>query len=169
MTLLQFELATPLGPISVLKSDVGICRLVLAGEGSEESLVKWRTRFAPDEACAPGEPDGELERVLAAYFEGDANSPVVPLDLRGSDFQMRVWQELQRIPFGSVVPYKHVAAAIGSPGASQAVGAANGANPVPILVPCHRVVSSKGLGGFSGPMHWKVGLLALEGVCLDFA
>jgi O-6-methylguanine DNA methyltransferase len=168
MVLSRFELNTPLGPVTILQSNKGICRLVL-GAGEVESLLKkWRLRFAPEESCVEGDPDSELSEALQVYFSGEKQTPTVRLDLRGSEFQKKVWQELLRIPFGHVVSYGQVAAGIGAPGASQAVGAANGANPVPILVPCHRVVSSKGLGGFSGPMEWKLGLLRLEGVCLDF-
>ncbi len=169
MVLHRFNLETPLGPVEVLQSGKGVCRLVLGNDNLEERLRTWRSKFAPDENCVEGEPDRGLREAFSAYFAGETTTPTVPLDLRGSDFQKRVWQELLRIPFGTVVPYKSVAEGIGSPGASQAVGAANGANPVPILVPCHRVISSKGLGGFSAPMEWKLGLLHLEGVCLEFS
>ncbi len=169
MVLHRYFLETPLGSVDVLQSDKGICRLLLGSEDAEQHLRKWRTRFAPDEICVEGDPDGLLQHALSAYFAGQKATPTVPLDLRGSEFQMKVWQELRRIPYGTVVPYKQVAQGIGSPGASQAVGAANGANPIPILVPCHRVVSARGLGGFSAPMEWKLGLLRLEGVCLEFA
>lgn len=169
MALHRYTLETPLGPVEVLQSEKGICRVLLGSEDVEQRLRKWRSRYAPDQNCLEGDPDGLLHDALCAYFAGEKATPTVPLDLRGSEFQKKVWQELLRIPFGSVVPYKHVAQGIGSPGASQAVGAANGANPIPILVPCHRVVSTTGLGGFSGPMEWKLGLLRLEGVCLEFA
>ena len=168
MSLTRFEIETPLGQVTGLQSTKGLCRLVLGAKGVEAALEEWRLRFAPDENCAQGDPDARLQSALHGYFSGDKQTPVVPLDLRGSDFQKRVWQELMRVPFGSVVTYKQIAEGIASPRASQAVGGANGANPVPIFVPCHRVVSSKGLGGFSAPMEWKLGLLKLEGVCFDF-
>lgn len=88
-----------------------------------------------------------------------------PLDLHGgTTFQQRVWQELRKIPPGRTRSYAEVAAAVGSPQAARAVGGACGANPIPLLVPCHRVLASGGrLGGFSGGLDWKRRLLALEG------
>ena len=88
------------------------------------------------------------------------------LDLRGTPFQLRVWDELQRIPQGEVRTYGELAASLGQPGAGRAVGGANGRNPIPLIVPCHRVVASDGLGGFTGGLEWKERLLAHEGVLL---
>jgi methylated-DNA-[protein]-cysteine S-methyltransferase len=103
---------------------------------------------------------------LARHLEGRANASAsdVPLDLAGgTDFQRRVWEAARRIPYGSVVSYAELARMAGYEGASRAVGNAMGANPVPIVVPCHRVVhSDRSLGGFSSGLHWKRYLLELE-------
>jgi methylated-DNA-[protein]-cysteine S-methyltransferase len=99
------------------------------------------------------------------YFSGAHTDFTVPLDLRrGTPFQRRVWDELRRIPYGRTVSYRHVAEAIGDSYASRAVGSANKANSIPILIPCHRVVKSDGsLGGYDSGVQIKMRLLELEG------
>jgi len=106
----------------------------------------------------------EAERQLRAYFAGRLRRFDLPLDLRGTDFQLRVWRELESIPYGETRSYSQIAAAINAPQAVRAVGAANGANPIPIVVPCHRVIGSGGkLVGYGGGLPLKKRLLALEG------
>jgi methylated-DNA-[protein]-cysteine S-methyltransferase len=118
---------------------------------------------------SPGEPDPshpflrEAVRQLRAYFAGSLRQFTLPLDLQGTPFQLRVWRELQTIPFGEFRTYAAIAQAIGAPRAVRAVGAANGANPVAIVVPCHRVIGSSGkLVGYGGGLPLKKKLLALE-------
>lgn len=121
----------------------------------------------------PAPPDGEpglsnpllLEAVrqLQAYFAGSLRKFTLPLDLQGTPFQLRVWRELETVPYGQFRTYASIAAAIGSPRAVRAVGAANGANPVPIVIPCHRVIGSSGkLVGYGGGLPLKKRLLDLE-------
>jgi methylated-DNA-[protein]-cysteine S-methyltransferase len=106
---------------------------------------------------------GEAVRQLGEYFAGVRRAFDLPLDLRGTAFQLRVWNALLRIPYGETRTYGQLASALGRPGATRAVGAANGANPVGIIVPCHRVVAAGGgLGGFGGGLGRKRFLLALE-------
>jgi len=106
----------------------------------------------------------ETERQLRAYFAGQLRHFDLPLDLRGTPFQLRVWRELERIPYGETRSYSQIAAAIGAPQAVRAVGAANGSNPIPIVVPCHRVIGASGkLVGYGGGLPLKKRLLALEG------
>jgi methylated-DNA-[protein]-cysteine S-methyltransferase len=101
---------------------------------------------------------------LQAYFAGRLREFRIPLDLCGTDFQMRVWRQLQTIPYGETRSYLQIAAAIGLPKAVRAAGAANGANPVPIIVPCHRVIGASGkLVGYGGGLPLKKRLLELEG------
>lgn len=109
-----------------------------------------------------------LQRQLERYFAGERIQFRVPLDLRaGTPFQRKVWRILRRIPYGQTRSYAWVARRIGCPRATRAVGAACGANPAPILVPCHRVVRSDGsLGGFSAGLKMKRALLRLEGCCI---
>ena len=102
-------------------------------------------------------------RQLSEYFSGERRSFDVALDMRGTEFQLRAWAALQKIPYGETRSYAEQARAIGAPNASRAVGAANGANPVGIIVPCHRVIASNGsLCGFGGGLAFKRMLLDLE-------
>jgi O-6-methylguanine DNA methyltransferase len=106
----------------------------------------------------------EAVRQLSAYFDGSLRAFTIPLDMRGTEFQMRVWRQLETIPYGEICSYSEVAEAIGAPRAVRAVGAANGANPIPIVVPCHRVIGANGrLTGYGGGLPLKKRLLVLEG------
>lgn len=105
----------------------------------------------------------ETARQLEAYFAGRLTDFDLPLEMRGTPFQLRVWQELRRIPYGRTISYAELACRVGSPKGFRAVGAANGKNPIPIVVPCHRVIESNGgLGGFSCGLAYKRRLLDLE-------
>jgi methylated-DNA-[protein]-cysteine S-methyltransferase len=105
----------------------------------------------------------EAERQLEAYFAGRLKTFTVPLDLRGTPFQKRVWRALLTIPFGETRSYAQIAKQIGVPTAYRAVGAANGRNPLSIIAPCHRVIGSNGnLTGFAGGLPTKRKLLAME-------
>ncbi|MGD0497860.1 MAG: methylated-DNA--[protein]-cysteine S-methyltransferase [Bryobacteraceae bacterium] len=105
----------------------------------------------------------EAARQLRAYFDGHLRQFDLPLDPAGTDFQKRVWNALLGIPYGETRSYAEIAEAIGSPQAVRAVGAANGANPIPIVVPCHRVIGSGGkLTGYGGGLALKKRLLELE-------
>src|ERR1700722_16755032 len=100
---------------------------------------------------------------LRAYFAGELRNFDLALDMQGTGFQKRVWQEVRKIPYGRTCSYKFVAAAIGAPTAVRAVGAANGRNPIPIVVPCHRVIGAGGsLVGYGGGLPLKRFLLDLE-------
>jgi len=107
------------------------------------------------------------EEQMRAYFAGRLRQFDLPLDPQGTEFQLRVWRELETIPFGEIRSYSQVAVAIGKPKAVRAVGAANGANPLPIVIPCHRVIGSSGkLVGYGGGLQLKQRLLELEGCSL---
>ena len=106
-----------------------------------------------------------LVRQLASYFGGKLRTFTVPLAPEGTHFQMRVWEELRHIPYGRTTSYHELAERIGEPRATRAVGQANGANPIAILVPCHRVIGADGsLTGYGGGMERKEFLLRLEGI-----
>jgi len=105
----------------------------------------------------------EADRQLREYFSGQRKEFALPLLLRGTDFQKKVWQALCRIPFGQTVSYQEIAEWVGSPKACRAVGQANHCNPISIVVPCHRVIGKSGdLTGYGGGMAMKEYLLALE-------
>lgn len=105
----------------------------------------------------------KAERQLGEYFAGKRNEFDISLDMRGTPFQKNVWEALLAIPFGETRSYRQIAKQLGNPNATRAVGAANGRNPLPIIVPCHRVIGSTGsLTGFGGGLETKAHLLDLE-------
>jgi len=124
-------------------------------------LARWhRQSFKVQDA---GSQNDEIIAELDAYFAGSLKKFSVPLDLRGTEFQRRVWELLLHIPYGETRSYGQIARAIGRPEASRAVGQAVGTNPVAIIVPCHRVIgASGGLVGYGGGLHRKQALLELE-------
>jgi len=108
-------------------------------------------------------PFAEARNQLAAYFAGELTEFDLPLNLIGTEFQKTVWQELQNIPYGVTISYRELAERVGNPNSSRAVGAANGRNPISIIVPCHRVIGANGkLTGYGGGMERKEWLLAHE-------
>jgi methylated-DNA-[protein]-cysteine S-methyltransferase len=141
--------------------------LLLAGSDAGLNLVSFSTgRHAKEVDPQWREDPGAFEEVvgqLKAYFAGQRTSFELPLDLVGTDFQKKVWMALREIPYGETISYKELAGAIGRPTAVRAVGAANGANPIPIIIPCHRVIGNDGsLTGFGGGLPLKKKLLELE-------
>ena len=138
-------------------------RLVSSDSGLRAiDFEPWRALEAARRDAAPVAK--EAIRQLNAYFAGDLRRFELPLDLHGTAFQLRVWNALLQIPYGETRSYLQIARAIGSPAAVRAVGAANGANPIPIVVPCHRVIGSSGkLVGYGGGLPLKKRLLELEG------
>jgi methylated-DNA-[protein]-cysteine S-methyltransferase len=141
--------------------------LLLAGDGERLQLIGFPEGKARTRHGADWQPDEksfvEVKRQLQAYFDGDLQKFDVPLDPQGTEFQRAVWNALLTIPYGDTCSYGAIAQAIGRPKASRAVGAANGQNPIPIIIPCHRVIGSTGkLTGFGGGLPAKVTLLGLE-------
>jgi methylated-DNA-[protein]-cysteine S-methyltransferase len=98
------------------------------------------------------------------YFAGERTAFDLPMELDGTPFQRDVWAELSRIPYGTTISYGELARRVGRPKGPRAVGQANGKNPIPIIVPCHRVLAGNGIGGYGGGLPLKRALLALEGV-----
>jgi methylated-DNA-[protein]-cysteine S-methyltransferase len=101
---------------------------------------------------------------LEEYFAGERTGFTVPMELDGTPFQKDVWAELTRIPYGETISYGELARRVGRPKGPRAVGQANGKNPIPIIVPCHRVLAGNGIGGYGGGLPMKRALLAVEGV-----
>ena len=146
---------SPLGPVTVLTDEAG--RLV-------------RVRLPGSEAPLGGLPappglHDEVHAQLSAYFTGELRRFDLPLRLEGTPFQTAVWEALRTIPWGETRTYGEVAALLGRPRSARAVGAACGRNPLPLLVPCHRVIGSHGgLHGFTGGLDLKRALLRIEGI-----
>ncbi len=141
--------------------------LLLVGDSNALRLVSFESskHAAPPQADwkRDGAPFAEVVRQLQAYFRGELREFDVPLALEGTEFQLRVWNALRGIPYGETISYLQLAERIGNPKAVRAVGLANGSNPIPIIVPCHRVIGSDGsLTGFGGGLSTKKKLLELE-------
>ena len=161
---------TRLGPIWAAWSSRGICRLSFRTRSGARFAADLRRSF-PRAGIRAGSradaPEG-LARELSGYAAGRSRSFHVPIDLAAlTHFQRLVLEATARVPYGEVVSYGSIAAAIGKPGSSRAVGNALGGNPVPILIPCHRIIASGGrIGGFTGGLRAKRRLLAVEGITL---
>ena len=157
------------GMCTIIATEKGVCWMGTPGT-SRESGVAWLERrmlIAQMVETETIEPLRQAMEQLRRYFAGEHVQFSCPLDLRGTAFQVAVWEELYRIPYGQTRTYAQIAAQIGRPQAVRAVGAANGANPVAVIVPCHRVIGSNGtLTGYGGGLPMKHWLLALEGVAL---
>lgn len=155
---------TTAGRFGAVLSDRGLCRLTLPTE--PVSLCEaWADRWVPGaRRISDARQLADLAAQLRAYLAGERRAFDLPLDPRGTPFQLAVWQALQGIPYGETRSYADLAAALGRPRAVRAVGRANATNPVPILVPCHRVIGKGGgLTGYAGGLEVKQRLLALEG------
>ncbi|AIQ10817.1 methylated-DNA--[protein]-cysteine S-methyltransferase [Paenibacillus durus] len=146
----------------------GLCRLSFQHD-TEQTAKAWLDRYAPGSGVAddmrPFEEWGVIRR-LEDYFAGRRpDFRELPLDLRGTAFQRQVWTALADIPYGAVITYAELAERIGRPKAMRAVGAANGRNPLPVFLPCHRVIGANGtLTGYAGGLRLKQELLELEGI-----
>lgn len=143
---------TPHGDLTVLVDGAGaVTRILFPHEAAPADAV-W-------DAARCAEPVAQLE----AFFRGERADFDLPLAPRGTPFQRQVWEELARIPYGVSISYRELAARVGRPGAVRAVGRANATNPIPIVVPCHRVIGSNGsLTGYAGGVALKEALLRLE-------
>ena len=155
---------SPLGPLTVVVTPRGLVRLSYAGEGIAAQLEVIADRISPRILQAPERTD-PVRRQLDEYFAGARRTFDVPIDWRlVSGFAGGVLRATARIPFGSVSSYREVAVEAGSPNAYRAAGNALGSNPIPIVVPCHRVLhAGGGLGGYTGGLDRKRFLLRLEG------
>lgn len=165
----QSTLETPLGTMVAIASDQALFLLEFADRmGLDEKIERLEAHL--EEKIQPGSSKLQhlLARELDQYFAGKLKQFTVPLQPLGTPFQERVWDALKTISYGQTISYAELAAKIGKPNAHRAVGNANGANPLCILIPCHRVVYSTGAcGGYSGGIDRKPKLLALERTTLE--
>lgn len=148
-------ISSPYGPLTLVAEDGVLCGLYMTDQRHRPAEETFGDR---DDS-----PFGEAEEQLTAYFDGELKEFTLELRLNGTPFQRTVWDQLRRIPYGETRSYGQLAAALGSPAASRAVGLANGKNPVGIIVPCHRVVGADGsLTGYGGGLPRKQRLLDFE-------
>jgi methylated-DNA-[protein]-cysteine S-methyltransferase len=141
---------SPLGPLTLASSPWGLMSVRFGLHVPSDGVI--------DDAA-----NHEAIEQLREYFDGKRTQFNLPLDVSGTPFQMAVWHELQKVPYGSTCSYIDIARLLGKPGAARAVGMANHENPVAIVIPCHRVVGSNGsLTGYAGGLHLKQQLLGIE-------
>lgn len=156
------EIDSPVGPLLVAADEAGL-RLIhfQAGRRRRKPDPSWEHDPAPFRALA---------KQLGEYFRRERRTFDLPLAPRGTPFQLATWRALSKIPYGQTISYAELAQRVGRPAAARAVGAANGANPLPIVVPCHRVIGKDGsLTGFGGGLDQKRALLELEGALIQTA
>ncbi len=151
MSVFYYIIQTPLGPLTAIEEKQSLVNLFFRKVSDLNAIKKKTPLFA------------KLEKELNDYFAGKLRVFSIPMTLKGTDFQKRVWQALQTIPYGEVITYQDLAIRIGQPKACRAVGMANHRNNLPILIPCHRVIGKKGhLVGYSDGVEKKAFLLKLE-------
>jgi len=158
------RLDSPVGPIWIAAAGARICAVGLGAGQPDAFFTSLARNFLTQKPCEDPEALSPALTQLREYFSRIRREFDLPLDARGTAFQKAVWAEVARVPYGETTTYGAIAGRIGRPGAARAVGAAVGANPVPMLIPCHRVIGADGsLTGYGGGLEAKATLLRLEG------
>jgi AraC family transcriptional regulator of adaptative response/methylated-DNA-[protein]-cysteine methyltransferase len=168
-TIVYRDFESPLGKMIGGADEKGLCFLEWHDRGGVER-IKARVAKRYGDSLEPGSNRhlDRLEKELAAYFAGRLREFSVPIDVTGSPFEQQVWAKLQEIPYGETRSYGRLAMELGKRGGSRAVGRANGANYLAIVIPCHRVIEAGGkVGGYGGKVYRKKYLLNLEAGALD--
>jgi O-6-methylguanine DNA methyltransferase len=155
--------ATRIGTIRTAATEKGLALISLPGEPRKYFEGKIEELFSEYEISSGGKVNLQAEKQLAAYLDGRLKKFTLKLDIHASPFQKKVLRRVARIPYGKTMTYGEVARAVGNPKACRAVGMANAQNNLPLVIPCHRVVASSGLGGYGGGLKMKKWLLRLEG------
>ena len=156
-----------IGLIYVASTDKGVCKICLPRQTKRDFLRWLREHFDDSEVTDIKSRNREVIDQLTRYFNGKLARFTVSVDMIGTPFQIRVWKELTRISYGNTITYKHLAKRLGTSRGFQAIGRANAANPIPIIVPCHRVLGTNGsLVGYSSGVKTKEFLLKLEGALM---
>jgi methylated-DNA-[protein]-cysteine S-methyltransferase len=169
MDLVSLRIQTSVGELLVAASSKGLCRISFPVELTGK-WFPWFDRFFSTLPKTGNHPlIQSFDKQIRQYLAKERTEFEIPLDLRGTEFQKQIWERLLKIPYGATVTYGELAREMGIPGGSRAIGGATGANPVPIVVPCHRVVGTTGnLVGFGGGIDLKERLLELEGSRIPF-
>lgn len=163
MKLFTHAFETGLGTVRVAATERGMVRVALPGVSARRFEREVRTAYPDhDPVRGAGLIGRRAESQIKAYLGGRLKKFTVPLDISGSQFQRRVLRQVARIPYGKTKTYGEIARSLGRVGAARAVGAANARNPLPLVIPCHRVVAAGGLGGYGGGVAMKRRLLEME-------
>ncbi len=154
---------SPLGRLYLAQHESGLCCLSLGEEAKDKLFAYIKKAFPTAELQASKPILKEAILQLSEYFAGERTNFDLKMYLSGTEFQKQVWNGLVEIPYGKTISYGELATSLNSPGGMRAVGAANGQNPIPIIIPCHRVIAADGsLGGYTGGLGIKRKLLDLE-------
>lgn len=166
-TVSRTETDSPIGPLALYGTNDGLMAIVFPRH-SRAAVEAWLDRVIGEASIIDDEAVHEaVIGQLREYFAGRRRQFELELDVRGTSFQRRVWEAVAAVPYGQTRTYADIARTVGNNRAVRAVGAANGANPLPLIVPCHRIIgSSGGLHGYGGGLDVKAKLLALEGVII---
>lgn len=154
---------TSIGTVRTAATDKGLALICLPGESKRHFEERVRKLFDGHQVQSGGEVNRKAQKQIIAYLDGKRTRFDLPLDLHGTPFQKTALRRVARIPYGKVKTYGEIAAAIGKPRAARAVGSANARNNLPLVIPCHRVVATNGLGGYGGGLTLKKRLLKMEG------
>jgi O-6-methylguanine DNA methyltransferase len=156
-----------IGTIYIASTEKGVCKICIPKETKRDFFSWLANNFDEDDVVDNKSRNKEVIDQLTRYFNGKLAKFSIPIDLLGTSFQLRVWKELRNIPYGTTISYKQLARRAGVPRGFQAVGRANGENPVPIIIPCHRVIGTDGsLTGYAAGIKTKEFLLRAEGAIL---
>ncbi len=156
-----------IGLIYIASTDKGVCKISVPRQSKRDFLRWLRENFDDNEVMDNKSKNRDVIDQLNRYFNGRLAKFSTPVDLLGTPFQLRVWKELAKISYGTTITYKQLAKRLGTSRGFQAVGRANAANPVPIIIPCHRVIGANGsLVGYASGIKTKEFLLRLEGALM---
>jgi len=155
-----------LGRIHTAATETGLSVISLPGEDGERFHCYLKRIFNTPEVGSPGHYNALAESQIRAYLSGELTKVEIDLDLRVKGFQRKALELVAEIPYGKTRTYGEIARLLGNPGSARAVGRANATNPLPLVIPCHRVVAASGLGGYGGGLQMKRWLLEMEGALL---
>jgi methylated-DNA-[protein]-cysteine S-methyltransferase len=156
-----------IGLIYVASTDRGVCKISVPRQTKKDFLRWLNENFDDSEVVDNKSRNKEIIEQLGRYFNGRLAKFTCPVDMHGTPFQTRVWKELVKIPYGTTISYKQLAKRVGATKGYQAIGRANAVNPIPIVVPCHRVIGTNGsLVGYTSGIKTKEFLLKLEGALM---
>lgn len=154
---------TPLGLVRTAATEKGLAVVSLPGESQADFDGRLEKYFRGFDISSGGSINRDAEKQITKALNGNLKNYTLPLDVSGTQFQKKVLNRVAKIPFGRTATYGEIARAVGMPGAARAVGTANARNPLPLVIPCHRVVAANGLGGYGGGLKMKTRLLKIEG------